>query len=256
MDKAVRIMQDDLGAYRAELPNLVEKLTTDLTKSQTFLADKFDEIQRCMLILSTELRDIRKENEQLKQSLKALSQRTLNVAQAVNRQEATIDNEKRTELSSNAIVLGIPREENEDILDVVTKTCKTLGYHGVGGTIVSCSRIQGPNTDCSPIRVTFKNQQSKERLMAYKKNYGRLNTQMIEGIKLKSGPSRNVVIRDDLTPLAMDLLRELRQVQREKNLRFVWPGRNGIILVKHTEKSKVVMIRDRADLRRLLIEKN
>lgn len=253
MDEAVRSLQDGLGAYRAELPKIVE-LTSELKTSQQFLADKFDEMQRCVLILSTELRDIRKENEHLKQSLKALNQRTQNVAQAVNRQEATFEDQKRAELSSNAVVLGIPRESNEDVLDVITKACETLGYHGVAGTIMSCSRIPGPKTDCSPIRVTFKNQQTKERLMAYKKEFGRLNTQMIEGVKFKAGSSRNVVIRDDLTPLALELLRELKRRQREKNLRFVWPGRNGVILVKQTESSKPITIRDRDDLRRLLMD--
>ncbi|EDS44098.1 conserved hypothetical protein [Culex quinquefasciatus] len=67
----------------------------------------------------------------LKQSLKALNQRTQNVAQAVNRQEATFEDQKRAELSSNAVVLGIPRESNEDVLDVITKACETLGYHGL-----------------------------------------------------------------------------------------------------------------------------
>lgn len=74
----------------------------------------------------------------------------------------------------------------------------------------------------------------------------------IQNQKLPMGTQGRVVIRDELTPLSRRLLQELKGLQAALDLRYVWPGRNGAIMVRKTEKSKAIPILSRHDIQKLL----
>lgn len=240
----------------SELPKLVasifkeesSKLNEDIVRSQEFISDRFEQILLQMQSLQRELRELRSENENLKLVLNNLKSTTKSVTDTLHRCEADVDNQKRSELVSNAVMLGVPRLPNENTLDLVLKTCNTVGCNFTRDTFECCERIQKSSKEPQPIRITFKRVIQKEELMNCKKTYGKLEPQMIRGIAWPRAATNSIVIRDDLTPLSMALLRELKQIQATGKLRFVWPGRNGSIMVKQFVKSKPIVIRSRADL--------
>ena len=88
--------------------------------------------------------------------------------------------------------------------------------------------------------------------MARKKEFGVLTVSMITGIRWPNGWTNRVSIRDDLSPLSMELFRELKLQQPLLKFRYVWPGRHGVILVKFSENSRPVKVRSRCDLERLI----
>lgn len=62
----------------------------------------------------------------------------------------------------------------------------------------------------------------------------------------------NVTLRDELTPLSLELLKELRGSQEQLNIKYVWAGREGVILAKKDENSKPVLVKNRGDLSRAI----
>lgn len=55
-------------------------------------------------------------------------------------------------------------------------------------------------------------------------------------------------MRDELTPLSLELLREMREHQDRLNVKYVWSSRDGNVLVKKNEHSKPELIKTRDDM--------
>lgn len=244
----------------AELPKLIATMRQesmscckDLVASQQFLSGKFDQMIDAMQILKDEVKQLRAENDRLKTSIKSLSQNAQSITNAVCRAEQDLDSHCRSQLATNAIVLGIPRNPQEDTAIILHKLCDSLDCPEVKNEIVSCKRIVGHQFENSPIKVSFRSIRGKELLMQRKKDLGAMDTSMIKGISGLKGRNRKVVIRDELSPLSMRLLQELRSLQERLGLRFVWPGRNGAIMIRKTEHSKAIPIHSREDIQRLLL---
>lgn len=243
-----------------ELPELIsdylskhaDKLIGKIERSQQFLSDKLDDFNDEIFKLKAEIGKLKVENEQLKKSLAILSTEAATVSDAVHKQEVDLDLHQRAQLSANAILLGIPRIPNENTETLFDATCRTLGIETNSNSIVSCTRVTVSKGENHPIRVCFKNVHDKETLIARKKKFGSLTVSMIAGVRWPRGWSNKVHIRDDLSPLSMEILRDLKKKQVSLNLQYVWPGRNGIILAKQSKNSKLIKVQSRADLNRLI----
>ena len=59
-------------------------------------------------------------------------------------------------------------------------------------------------------------------------------------------------MRDELTPLSLQLLAEMRIHQEKLNIKYVWSSRGGNVLVKKNEQSKPEIIKTRDDLYELV----
>lgn len=103
-----------------------------------------------------------------------------------------------------------------------------------------------------PIQIEFKDLNVKELLMSRKKTLGKIMSSSIGEAFLVNGQPTNVTLRDELTPLSMELLRKMREHQEMLKIKFVWPGRGGGILVKKHENSKPELIKTREDLVELI----
>lgn len=246
---------DSNEAFVQALPKLLAQTQKELTgvvKSQQFLSGKFDDILDFMKSLKAEIQKLRTENDNLKQSLKHVNLNANSISKAVDRAEQDIDNHNRMQLSCNAIMLGVPSLPQEDTEDIVAKACAAIGYNNVKADIVSCCRIRDVKNNKPPIRIVFKNEKSKEHLLTRKKAHGPLETSAIDRVSWPIGTKSNVIIRDDLSPLSMRILQELKSIQHTLNIRYVWPGRNGAIMVRLTANSKAIPIHSRQELQQLM----
>lgn len=60
-----------------------------------------------------------------------------------------------------------------------------------------------------------------------------------------------IILRDELTAYGLKLFKEVRDVQDHLDIKFVWPGRNGVILTRKEEGLKIEMVRSRKDMEKL-----
>lgn len=57
--------------------------------------------------------------------------------------------------------------------------------------------------------------------------------------------------RGGMATITMRLFQELKELQGTLKLRYVWPGRDGAIMVRKSDNSKAIPIHSRQDLHKL-----
>lgn len=230
---------DQMSNVKAE----VKSLTQAIEKSQEFLAAKFDDIV-------SDFKELKVENECLKQRVHELTNSHSRLTDFVHQLEANVDKSDRKAVSKNAVLLGLPCVDNENVLNIVKETIAHVGVQLQQDSIVSATRLyvsKKPNV-VVPIQIEFKDIVVKEMVLSKKKGFGQILSTTIDESFLVNGKPTNVSIRDELTPLSLDILRKMRESQEMLKIKFVWPARGGGILVKKNENSKPDLIKTREDL--------
>lgn len=222
----------------------VSKAVGEIEKSQNFLAHKFDEV-------CDNIKRLENEQHTLKGSVGVVEGKYVQLSETVNRLEGEVDRYRRSALSCNAILLGIPEVKDENLGEAVTRFAAVLGLNITEDFFSDVKRLRDSKSESRspPIRIVFASEPNKEQFFAKKKEVGQVQVSMLGGCY--SGKSGRVMLRDEMTPHGLALLREVKEVQEQLDLKYVWPGRNGVILVKKTDKSKVEYIQNRNDLQKL-----
>lgn len=237
---AVHNMQEE----NAKTRNYLEKAINELEKSQEYLCSKFDKMNGDISKLSSNQRVLKKDVDYVHEE-------NVSLKVAVEDLEIEVDRLKRSTIANNAIILGIPALQNEQLGDILNQICCALDHNLPGGAVLELSRLRDPRKEQKypPIRVVFADVKYKEQLFEKKKSLGTLLTaklgQSFHGVNTK------VIIRDEMTSHGLALLREVRDVQEELKLQFVWPGRDGVVLTRKCQGAKIQKVRKRSDIRNL-----
>lgn len=242
------VVSDQLRQVRKDMRQELKTVTSAVEHSQDFLSSKFDAI-------ASDFKDLKSENEQLKREVDSLKRSHCSLSEVVHSLESNVDNTNKTAVSNNAIVFGMPSSPNENVNNLIKLTFDCIGAVLPPDAVVSVSRLYAKNfnnnknlTSNIPIRVTFKDTVYKEMVVLKKQEYGPLQPSKINDTFQNSS---NITIRDELTPLMMGLLKEMRALQPILNIKYVWTGRGGVILVKKNDGSTVEKISNRNDLNRI-----
>lgn len=226
----------------------VKQITNAIEKSQDFLSSKFDGIVG-------DFQQIKKENDSLKHEVVQLKTSQQTLSKTVHKLELEVDKAEREKKSKNAVVLGVPFVPGENTQGVVQKIITCFGSAVNSDMVVSATRLNAknkPKDALIPIRVVFSNEETKETIFNNKKEVGKLFSSQIDPSLTINGKSTTVTMRDELTPLSLELLNEMRGHQEKLQLKYVWCSRGGNVLVKKNENSKPEMIKTRDDLYELV----
>lgn len=234
----------------AEMNNMrveIKTLTTAIESSQTFLSSKFDDI-------ISEFHKLKKENELLKREIEMLKQSQICLKNNINKLDMYVDSAHKEESLNNLVFLGLPSMPNEDARQLITETSKAIGVKLSSESIVSVVRIGSTKSvnAIPPVRVKFRCNSVKQVLLEKKKQYGVLSsTKVNEKLTINCKPTK-ISIREDLTPFSLQLLRDVRALQHQLSLKFVWTGHGGSVLVRKREGCKVEVIKNQYDLKNLV----
>lgn len=225
----------------------VRSVTAAIEASQDYLSAKFDTIVSDFKILE-------KENQFLKQKICDIEKSYSALATVVNNLECKVNKCDMNGVSNNAVLLGLPYTPNENVTELVCKTAAHIGFELRPDSLVSASRIFPNNKTKSivPIKVVFKYNHDKELFFSKKKGMGKIMSNCIDRRLIVNGNPTYITIRDELTPMSMNLLRELRELQPKYKIKYVWPGREGAIFAKNDDNSKPLLIKTRNDLSQLI----
>lgn len=238
------------NAVSAEMHNIrseVKSITSAIESSQEFLSSKFDGIV-------SDFNELKVENEKLKKELDNLRQNQSSMIDTVNKLEMHVDKVYKETATNNVMFLGLPSFPNENTVELVRATCKCVGVDVDPTSIVSASRFPSNKVGSSlvPIKVAFKDRSVKELLLTKKKALGKLSSTTVNDRLLLNGKPTNITIRDELTPLSLEMLHELRESQERLNIKYIWAGRGGTVLLKKDEHAKLEIIKNRSDVNRIL----
>lgn len=225
----------------------MRSVTGAIEKSQDFLSSKFDDVL-------SEFKTLKSENENLKHQIKELDKSHHELTTLVHQLEAKADKSDRKAVSNNAILLGLPYVPNENVMNFVNKTFEHIGVKLQPDSIVSATRLYRSNKTnlIIPIQIAFKDMASKVEVLSKKKAFGTVFSTSIDTSILVNGNSTKITIRDELTPLSIELFRKMREYQESLKIKYVWPGRDGGILIKKEDTSIPDVIKTRDDLKRLI----
>lgn len=234
----------EMGAVRAE----VKSITTAIESSQDFLSSKFDSIV-------IEFKELKLENDNLKKELNDLKRSHATLADTVSKLEVDVDKFSKNAIENNAVLLGIPVRMNEDVTNWVQKTFDKMDLNLPPDSFLSIARMYTNNkfpNAMVPIRVVFKDKETKERVFRRKKEIGKLLSTFIDPSFLLNGRPTNLILRDELSPLSIELLKEMRESQELLKIKYVWPGRGGAVLIRKEEGAKLEIVRNREELGNLI----
>lgn len=237
--KEVHALREETVETRRSLQDAIK----DVERSQEFLCNKFDDVV-------DEIKQLKLSHNAMGKEINEVRSRYGELNDVVVGLESEVDRFKRAELSRNAILLGVPASKNENVSAIVTKIAAVMGY-SLTGKIVEARRLGESKNDGKypPIRVVFDNESVKEELFAKKRSYGQLKVLSLgDTYATMTG---KITLRDEMTSHGLAMLRDVRGMQERLKAKFLWPGRNGVILVKRTETAKLEYIRNRHDVNNL-----
>lgn len=242
----IQVLLSEVRETKSEM-KAVKNTVGEMEKFQNFLSGQLD-------TLLCEVKSIKIEHTELKANVDSLENNHRLVSAKVSKLELEVDRINRTTLTKNAIILGVPVTKNEMLPQLVGKFAASVGYELPNSAVVDAKRLiskesNGRTKQTQPIKVTFSEEQFKEQLFYRKKNHGQLLVSALD--PSFTGIVNKVVLRDELTSHGMSLLKEAKEVLLQADWKFIWPGRNGAILAKKTENSKIELIRCLADLKLL-----
>lgn len=71
---------------------------------------------------------------------------------------------------------------------------------------------------------------------------------------MHKGKPSTLAIRDELTPLSLELLGNLRKLQTVLKIKRIWAGRGGNIYVRDNDSLKPIIIKNQNDLNRYVTQ--
>lgn len=225
----------------------VKQIIYAIEKSQEFLSTKFDDIV-------IEFNRLKCENDRLVAEIEKLKKSQSDLREMVYTLECNADKADKVALDNNAILWGVPTATEENVPRLVEKLLVSVGLQGNSDHIKSAERLfsNGRSGTMVPIRIVFNNKKSKEMVFNKKKQYGKLYSTVIDDKLKVNGKATSVTLRNELSPLSLDLLKKLRESQEIMGVRYVWAGRGGTILVKRDNDSKPELVKNRVDLDRVM----
>lgn len=238
-----KVVETQMKQVKAE----VKSVTTAVESSQNFLSEKFDKIV-------SDFNEMKSDNTRLNLEVDLLKRSHSDLAGTVYKLESSVDKTNKLAVSHNLIVLGLPSSANENIMNIVNKTFACIGVD-VASVSFTASRLYSKPKNSNivvPIRVIFDEVTMKDYVLDKKREFGQLKSNIINRTLLLNGNATNIAIREEMTPLGLELLKEMRDNQKSLNIKFVWPGRGGVVLVKKTDDSPTEKIANRDDLNRLI----
>lgn len=248
---AVELKGAVANAVSQEMQNVrseVQQVTAAIEKSQDFLSTKFDAIV-------TDFQELKKENVSLKREIDKMKNTQLSLSKTVYKLEHQVDKANRDANSKNAMILGVPFTPDENTPEIAQKIITCLGVNVAPDAITTVARLNTknkPKHSLIPIRVVFKDNCVKETVFSKKKECGKLLSTSVDPSLLINGNPTTVYIRDELTPMSLELLNEMRAQQENLKIKYVWSSRGGNVLIKKTENSKPEVIRNRDDLNEMV----
>lgn len=153
-------------------------------------------------------------------------------------------------LNKNLIINGIPKEQKEDIKQVISGIFTNMGMNLDNDDIEDSYRVHDRNLS-PPVIVKLKKKCIKEMILKQRKQTNKEGQTKWKSMYAKDfgfNSGNQIYINEELTQQTRILFNAAKQQLKEKtNYKFIWVT-EGKILAKEDENSKVQIIRSNRDI--------
>lgn len=161
-------------------------------------------------------------------------------------------------LGLNLIISGVPKNDDEDIKEVVSSIFTSMGAQLQGDSISASWRIHNRN-EAPPVIVKLKNKGTKDSILNLRKSHHSDSQHKGKSLYAKDfgfDSEKQIYINEELTQHSRNLLNTAKKLLKEKaNFKFIWTS-DGKILAKKDENSKVILIRNKWEVQQLIKRNN
>lgn len=212
---------------KSMLQEFLTPFKEEIEKSVQHMSDTYDQQKSAFEKLVSEIKGLRKENLHLKQRLEVV--------------EAKLDEMEQKDKANNLIVVGVPKQREQNISDSVGKIFKSLQVPMNESDIKECYRLN--KKEDGPILVRFSNYPVKKEVLV--KIRQRKGTSVREcGLE---GEDRKIYLNEDLTTQKRLLFKTAREKKSENGYKAVY-CLNGRIFVRKNDTDPPVRIVSLNDL--------
>ena len=209
-----------------DIKTMLSNMMVEIMKIDT-IVEKLDSIYIKVQDLEHRTNNLETENTTLKRSLNILGEK--------------VDELEQRSRIANIEIKGIPMTPNEDCKMIVLDVAKAAGIQAQLGDIQVAHRIMASKN--KQIVAQLSSRAIRIEWMKKFKGERNLNANKINRA-FKDNP---VFVNEHLTVRNKTLLQETKSFAKMNNFKFVWVNDNRILMRK-TENSKILRIRDQTDL--------
>jgi len=210
---------------------------SNLTVSVKFMSNQFDMFGKQLSEVLNSIKELKKENESLKEINCKLNVDIGSLSKKINVLE-------QNAIICNVEIIGVPEQKNENCVEVVENIATKLG---VKLSVLNAFRMYSKFSN-RPKKIIAKlnSSENKQQLMEFAKKR-KLNTKHLN----ENWENGNIFINNELTAFNRDLFFKTRMFAKSNNFKFIW-FKDLKIFIKKDENSKAYIVQDDLDLSKLL----
>lgn len=234
-----------------EQMKVIADTNKSIEESQNFISKEFEVLKANLEAYKQEVHELKQGNSKVQECVSDLYAKNHELSTRVDQLELELDRVNRARLTKNVVIMGLPTCENENTLALVRTMCGALGFVCGEKDVLQARRLVSKKEAKGhpPILATFNTENDKEKLFEKKRNHGVLLASAVANVF--AGSTSRVTIRDEMTAFGRQLLQEVKEMQSFLNLKYVWPGRDGKVLIRRQEGSKVEQVSCKSQLQLL-----
>lgn len=240
----LRAFRSDFVGMRSDIQRVTDSIQ-EINKKFVEMESRFSDIEDRLII-----------NENKTAFIPKLKQDLDSAKDSISALQNELQQRDQIARMNNVEISGIPIAAGENLSTLVRAISNKVGYslddRDIDGiTRVRRFEVSGVSAESRASRppaiiVKFARRLCKDKFLAAVRSRRGLTTADVD----LSGPSLNVYVSDHLTPRNKQLLQRARQIKAELNYSYLWV-RDCRILMRKNERSKVVVIRNDADISKL-----
>lgn len=224
----------EIKQLNADMSRSIDACHEEISENSSLMKNLNEKIDRCVSVV-----------EEIDNKCKALEKENQNLVKELNRQE------QYSRLNCIEIS-GVPECKGENVYTTVTRAAQIIGVSLSRNDIDSCHRLGNSIQPGYNRQIILKlvNRWKKEELLAARRVRRNLCVRdlNLDSPLLKAQDlEKSVYLNESLTKFNRALLGKCREYKKQNNIKFVWV-RNGKILMRKTENSRVFVISSKEDL--------
>lgn len=216
-----------------QIDRMLNRELSEITRAVQHLSDKVDECLESTEAFKTIIKDLEKKNLDLKN-------KNIHLENRFNALEQRMNENEQKQLANKVEIIGVPQKEEENLQSIMSTiaTALTMNKDDVKIAERQPSRVGKPGI----ILMAMKDSDSKTKWISAAKEK-RLNSSVMPG---GGSTQEKIFVREALTQYNKNLLWKTKQQLKEK-FKYVW-CKNGKIMARKNDKSKMVIIRSEVDI--------
>ena len=237
-DTSKRYMNDHMKTSMEENQKTLREINQKLSNLEDLKVD-IAGINKYMELLNKKIDELHQQNKEKDAKIQQLEQKVSVIPQL----EERLNRYEQHMIKNNAEISNVPKEI--DAMQAVLLLAKEVGVALEERDISDAYRKKKTGKIIAKFHATTTKQKFLKQCKAK-----RLKSADIWHARKENTPNEVIYVNDELTPFFMKLLWVTKRTAKEKNWKYVWV-KEGNVLVKKDEDSKVFLIHNEEDLTKM-----